>query len=511
MKQFTVGPQNTREPTQVYLTYHWSPSIPTTSIPSLIQLTNMAESHSPAPGLPTPSPSATRRSTAPAAPKLRDSCHACASSKLKCYKEKPTCSRCAKRGLTCEYVATKRGGRKHENRLSSCNGSNTPPINTATNNVSQPLPPLSSWFGPSSSSSSTDALPSPGAMQSSPIPTTTGPSSNLFPNFLSSMEQPMITDLDDFLTSPTSFSVPDMCDTDFLGQSQLFSTDLDSSSNSSATLFDTFPVFEDAVSELFALSNSRSPAKTLSNPRSPPNSRASPISEAQSYQGSRAIDSSCFCLVRALGLMKQFSHHPSTTCTNSPAQSPGKTSPLTSIQTVIAKNENTIEAVSTMLHCSCSQDGYLLAIMSLIIFKMLGCYAAAARKKPSFNDDNHSTQCPPTPISRNSSHSEIAHQDPTAINRYCRESEDSTRMSGQLILSELHRVQRLVNQLSAKLKVQAAKGGGMADALSNSAYENADTETTLPLSALMLDQLEVDLRRRLRGVSMTIVEGLRGR
>lgn len=40
--------------------------------------------------------------------KLRDSCHACASSKVKCHKEKPTCSRCRKRGITCEYFAHRR-------------------------------------------------------------------------------------------------------------------------------------------------------------------------------------------------------------------------------------------------------------------------------------------------------------------------------------------------------------------------------------------------------------------
>ncbi|KAF2468603.1 uncharacterized protein BDR25DRAFT_316063 [Lindgomyces ingoldianus] len=35
-------------------------------------------------------------STTAPTPKLRDSCDACASSKVKCHKEKPTCSRCAK-------------------------------------------------------------------------------------------------------------------------------------------------------------------------------------------------------------------------------------------------------------------------------------------------------------------------------------------------------------------------------------------------------------------------------
>ncbi|KAK8091570.1 hypothetical protein PG997_001931 [Apiospora hydei] len=44
--------------------------------------------------------------------KMRDSCRACANSKVKCRREKPTCSRCAKRKVPCEYLPTKRGGRK---------------------------------------------------------------------------------------------------------------------------------------------------------------------------------------------------------------------------------------------------------------------------------------------------------------------------------------------------------------------------------------------------------------
>ncbi|KAK3901816.1 hypothetical protein C8A05DRAFT_16058, partial [Staphylotrichum tortipilum] len=40
--------------------------------------------------------------------KLRDSCTDCASSKVKCSKEKPTCSRCARRGVTCIYMVSRR-------------------------------------------------------------------------------------------------------------------------------------------------------------------------------------------------------------------------------------------------------------------------------------------------------------------------------------------------------------------------------------------------------------------
>lgn len=47
------------------------------------------------------------------APKLRDSCQACAMSKLKCGKQKPTCIRCVKRQIHCTYLATNRGKKRH--------------------------------------------------------------------------------------------------------------------------------------------------------------------------------------------------------------------------------------------------------------------------------------------------------------------------------------------------------------------------------------------------------------
>lgn len=468
----------------------------------------MAVIHSPPPGLPTPSSSTGRRHTAPAAPKLRDSCQVCASSKLKCYKEKPSCSRCAKRGLICEYVATKRGGRKHDDQSGNNGSGNTSPQSTATNpfNGTQPLPPLNSWFAPSSNISTTDLMPSPGVVQPSRA-STSGASSDPFPSLLSPVDQSLssaltdsITDLNNPFPSPTSFSVPDLPDSDVLGQPQFFSTEFDSSSNESNNLFDDFPAFDDAISDLLA----------LSTPHSPPNSRAptSISSNAQSYQGPSVADAPCFCLVQALGLMKQLFPNPSTPCTTSATQSLDKDTAVPTIQAVMAKNEHTIEAVSAMLQCPCSQDGYLLTIMSLIVFKILSWYAAAARQTPSSDDDNQSVQSSPTFHSHPSSLSEPMVQDTVVFGSSGLEGEDSARMARQLVLSELHRVQRLLNHLSAKLKLQSAKSG--ADTPNSLGGGNSGSETNLPLSGMMLDQLGVDLRKQLRTLSLDIVEGLRG-
>ena len=468
------------------------------------------------PKLPASSSSGDRRSTASAVPKLRDSCHACASSKLKCHKEKPTCSRCAKRGLVCEYVATKRGGRKHENRQSINHNGDSSLGNAATINETQFLTPISGWFAPNPTVSSADPLPPTSIISPSPRPSTSAASSNLFPSLLSPVDQSLsstirdpFADFDDIRDSPISSSIQGISDTDILGRANFFPTGVDSSRNDSANLFDSFPLSEDAVAELFGLSNSHS--------HSSPNSHASPTSDAQSYQSSHMTESACSCLVSALDLMKQLFPSFSAACTASASQGFDKPKDLPTIETVIAKNEHTIEAVSTMLQCSCSQDSYLLAIVSLIVFKVLGWYAAAARRTPSSGDDDENNnnnkpgvQSPRMSHTRQPSHFEQVLQKPAVVGSYCLDGEDSPRMAGQLVLSELHRVQCLVNQLSAKLKVQAVRSGGGGENKANgSGFEGAESETVLPLSGVMLGQLEVDLRKRLRALSVEIAEGLR--
>jgi Zn(2)-Cys(6) binuclear cluster domain-containing protein len=151
--------------------------------------------------------------TAPAPSKFRDSCHACASSKVKCQKEKPTCSRCAKRGITCEYIVTKRAGRKHhENRSNN----KTPPTRTATQAL-----PGSSWYTNPPTSSGVDYLISPSLIQLSPRQNTPTSSSDSFSSvfspidpFVSSVLTNLSTGFDDFFASTVSFPVPEMSDSD---------------------------------------------------------------------------------------------------------------------------------------------------------------------------------------------------------------------------------------------------------------------------------------------------------
>ena len=194
--------------------------------------------------------------------------------------------------------------------------------------------------------------------------------------------------------------------------------------------------------------------------------------------------------------MKQLFPSSSNACTTWATQGVDKATTIPTIQAVIARNEVTIEAVSTMLRCSCSQDGYLLSVMSLIVFRVLGWYAAVARKTPSL----HSSQA--------CCSFEPAFQISTVVGSYCLDGADSDRMAVQLVLSELHRVRDLVGQLSSKLKGQAAAKKGKGGVETPESMD-VDNEMTLPLSAVMYDQLDNDLRNRLRTLSCEMLDRLR--
>ncbi|KAJ5573555.1 uncharacterized protein N7459_007982 [Penicillium hispanicum] len=78
----------------------------------------------------------------PPAPKLKDSCDMCSSSKVKCNKDKPVCSRCRKLGYPCFYSPARRIGRPHPNRRTSTRESPEPrPRCRGRGSINDSMPP----------------------------------------------------------------------------------------------------------------------------------------------------------------------------------------------------------------------------------------------------------------------------------------------------------------------------------------------------------------------------------
>lgn len=483
----------------------------------------------------TPSPRTPSRST----PKLRDSCQACAASKVKCHKEKPKCSRCAKRGLACEYLATKRAGRISYKKQAAAAAAKRLAAASHDAILVAGLP------NSVSTTTSTDGWFTLDAFAAANNHNTAFDGSPTLFGDMGSMDQatsstlnplPRFDDYLEFSVSPTTAMSPSstasqLPDPTFFPINNIEGIDLRSESSTSSCYDPNgFVDFDhpfgtslpggggDGFSVL-----DPSLASTCSR-RSSANTTAvgSPQPPCRSLLSSHCAYTSC--LPRALDLLKQLAPPAQGVPCPMSSKGPGgmmsqqqDNKPPPTIQSVIAHNRQTIDAVRSMLECPCSGDNFLTIVLTLVICKVFGWYAAAARVG--------STSSPSSPSSSRSSSvssSSSGSQSPLAEqqqpqhhlpreqavvvgNYYCLDGEDSPYMAGQLVLSELHRVQRIVNQLSMRLTGQQSSRSPFS---THSAYSSSEAFPMSLFSAPLLHQFERDLRKGLKKLSLDIVREL---
>lgn len=430
--------------------------------------------------------------------------------------------RCAKRALVCEYFITRRAGRtSHATNTALARASGTLAARGSrpcdAPNVALASPALSSINCSGTGNPTSLNLVEVVARQYTPAYTDIFPDllSTAHPDSCSTLPSPS-ADFDDFFTSLVSFPMPDASGSGTPAQSQLYFSNV----NNGLSGPDAPGLL---LSPGHAFSGTGETARelpTFTTSRSPPPSQPSASSDAERYQG-LCSKSPCCCIVRALGFLQQLCQSTaSTSCTSSGGQDHYNdvTRPLATVHSIVAENAQIIPSVSKMLHCPCSRDGYLLSIISLVVFKILDWYAAAAAATSVGDGQASSTNFyaehrPPR-------HLEPVLPSPTntvASSSYPGggggDSDDEGRMAAQLVLRELHRVQRLINLLSQRLKCRGTRDGttstpsGDGDSLNT--LSNREESMSSPFSATMLEQLELDLRTRLRALSSNTVDVLR--
>ncbi|BDD63699.1 hypothetical protein MAP00_008564 [Monascus purpureus] len=438
-------------------------------------------------------PASARRSSV--APKLRDSCQGCAVSKLKCSRERPTCARCAKRGMVCEYFVTKRGGRRPTSRLNASSSSSSSPKMDNSLNIPAPATSASSPSSLSSFGGTADSLTPPGLMQMSLGNHHHSPSSP-FPDILPGIVTPAdptttpspasltTTHLDCF-NLPIPLSILDTQGPDYLNPADTAAFFLQDNA---------LTVFDEAVFDLPSVPK----PQTQTHPASRPSVTDS-LQSARDYSS----DPGCSCLLRALGLLKQLFPNASSSSTCMASLFPGQ---FPTIHSVIVENEQIIAVLNTMLQCPCSQDGYLLAIISLIVFKMMGWYAAAARETPLSHSNFNSSRG--GSAKSHLDYGQRPHSEQVFKLQSSVDGEYEGRMAAQLVLSELHRVQQLINVLSQRLKAHGLQTSGVESPSSPDCFYFLNQDSSA-FPVTMLGQLEVDLRKRLQTLSVEIVDILR--
>nr|A0A411PQP1.1 RecName: Full=Agnestins biosynthesis cluster transcription factor AgnL10; AltName: Full=Agnestins biosynthesis cluster protein L10 [Paecilomyces divaricatus]QBG38878.1 transcription factor [Paecilomyces divaricatus] len=391
----------------------------------------------------------------PAGLKLRDSCNRCAVSKIKCSKEKPACARCAKQDKVCEYSATKRAGRKRGSRRH-----NNPVPSPTTQDLPTAAPSTCPTF-----------LEDPETIPLSPRPPFES-YPDLFPGIFSIGDDPLIATpitldtfsfpFDSFSASPISLPTLDVSDGDHLPDAVPLNH-LNHPGDRTDVARATALLASDHAS-----ASSMDPA---AGPQRPPDEPSSgPICG----------------FIRALGLLNGLSspawptsHHPGL-------------DPRPSSRSIMAENEQTVRAISEMLHCQCFDDGYLLAILSMLILKVLSSYATLLRQTPGPDGDGVSWDNSTPPPGEQGAGVD---------------GEDHCRTIAQQILGQLHRVQRLVSILSQRFNIP----GGRARTPDSTAGPDllSSIETLFPVPGSMLEQMEGLLRKRLRTLSAEIVDILR--
>jgi hypothetical protein len=440
----------------------------------------------------------------PSGVKLRDSCQSCANSKVKCSKDKPTCARCAERGTTCQYLVTQRTGRKFGVRSNSHSASNgrIAPLATAPSSPRQ------------------DALPSEASFLDLPF-TAFDPS------------------LDDFILAslpPTPpFSLPvtssshENTSRGQLDKSSIFPECTSNNENQAANAgfcqsgenflseFSSEMETDSLVYEPADFSHARS-----SFPTTPQLSQLSDIT-TQSLS-CRFLQPESDSLKTALRLMWQLSSRRESPLQNSSLNLTTTTghghgneherqeSPLLPpLQAVIDKNREVIEAIGEMLQLPCSQDGYFLIVVSLIVSLVLSGYANIARGGSSSTLKNDTMQSSSTSSTSTSSHRSSASSSTDRIpSGAALKREEIDPKTTQRVLNELYQVQGLIDMIGAKMQQCAKRNrafGGEAYSLDNN--NDATSLTTFPFSATVLNQLDAELRKRLSTLSLELIDELR--
>jgi len=490
---------------------------------------------------------------APTPLKLRGSCESCSVSKVRCDKAKPICSRCARRKIGCEYVATKRVGRKQSSTkkasiASPSSGKHisvdmSQSLTAMMQSPSQVLPPADMGMTLLGGDMDVDMfMPSADSFDYSVFASMTSTNTNT--NTSSSVQTPSPQPSG---STATTSSLPawDLF-SDFFPVDPMLAADLDSNAaqqvNSGTVIYEDFD-------DLFATPSIDDNPKTNADNHAPPGTitlfpehgftgldeatfmdqlmtrpdqhtldgtqvppappqdslQQQAVPEAAAAQQPPTPPSCGPCIIEALALMRQlFPHNPSKSCSShsdaaaasAPADGPFSP-PQPTFEAITSQNEAVTDACIAMLRCACSEDGYLLAVVSLIVFKVLAWYAAAV----------HSSRLSETVADARSAVGVVVGG--AVVEDGYSDEFDATRVAAQLVLGKMHRVQHLVNQLSGKLKARrlegnATRGSAGQQELGGGGLNRLSSVGSLQVSGVMLEQLEVDLRKRLRALSLEI-------
>ena len=490
--------------------------------------------------------------------KLRDSCDGCSEAKTKCNKEKPVCSRCHVKGLTCCYGPSHRSGRRsaeaskafERSRKSPAQGlvpapayfaAPTSPVVSSGNDIDTTTA-LNSTSN-SDFSFSIDAFDFPDIAFDGAAPGTTpfAYSPDLLKMSLSAPEYDVAAFMSTNLEALNDNDRKGDTDNSNSGSKASFTydnrndsrigSDLDSMTYDPQWLHNPGVMFQNNFCSGLGMPPSSSFAPQMNFPdisttsslqSSIYNHQASALSNANTdaILGTTSPKTPCTCLTEALSLL-------ATLHGNTDASSPSTCSPIISpqtppyadnnnkntttlrnlvaggagtgvksaatatIQECLTLNTSSLQQATKILNCECSsRNQQLIFFIAFITLKTMDRYTAAAQRADA--------------LDRNSDG-----------NGKC-----SSRALAQLVLGELHRVVRIVDTLSKRMREgQGRRGSGCSRSSSSQSGRGEAPEAGAggplggpggyDISASCFAQLENDLRKHLKAVTNDTMAVLR--
>jgi hypothetical protein len=473
--------------------------------------------------------------------KLRDCCQSCARSKVRCTKEKPACSRCDTKGIACVYLRSKRPGRipgsgtrrakasppRDCTRASiSPTGHTTTAEDLVTNILLSPTSVITGSLLPDNAAVQDGSFFDGYDLTLSPDMDFDADENVPFAwddclDVLATMNDPLYGNLMDWDTTTTALPVNLQVDTS--RPEDMSGSDSGPQSPTSRLLASTHASYSTSSSSTSISSSSSLRPMSLSRTATSTVQSANGHARSPSKQQGALIPPShkpnppvvCNCLEKALDLLKAITKDP---CAEGSLGSGG---PAT--QAILTKNKEVIQATLAILSCvSCLEDRLLIMVLLLITMKMLPRYASAAAL----------TSCTPTATNKAM---ESSPRDSISLGNGAGNIDDRTEMyprqAKQHVLRELHLVQRLITQLSSRLKGLSSSGEEIPlvsskvqasikssnpnkivgrDVLSDERAHSAPGDTELmPLSTRTLDLVENDVRKSLSSLSAVVRNALK--
>lgn len=340
-------------------------------------------------------------------PKLKDTCTACASSKLRCSRDKPVCKRCELRGLSCHYDTSKRSGRTsqatkaaqerrqreeederlREEQRNQCQPPPNTPLQMRSNSTfasSQAVAPVAPMI----------PMPETGLSPLS-LPTTLAPEQDAFAWIESLNQEDMNAwnetwnaNQQDFDSSLPLQLPPPSSNITGIAFNNTALQDLGSHIMADHTTVSTIaPPPKMSRSVTMPVSANVTSTSASSDSLSSYNDKWNHVSSSSSSVREMSFDEliakgnppspdctsspeppNC-CLSVAVGFLVQLTPNPKASCTMSGNEH--VSNPRPESNATIEENRQIVDELVKILGCRCSQDGYLLTIISLVLFKAM--------------------------------------------------------------------------------------------------------------------------------------------